>query len=103
MIDSVDERLAKILEEFDRMLGKPVKDEDTLSKLVHLGLTLNEAKEWLEKEPNYGKFVLNSSDDSYHEPSNRRKVTRTLIRVLLTSRAIHLLVNRRVIESLMRV
>jgi hypothetical protein len=51
--DAIDDRLAKILEEFNRMLGKPEKDEDALSKLIRLGLTPNEAKTWLENEPNF--------------------------------------------------
>jgi hypothetical protein len=73
----VDERLNKVLKEFNRMLGKLEEDEDILDKLIHLGLTLSEAKGWLRKEPNYKKLLFRSSDDSYHEPSNRRKVNRT--------------------------
>ena len=78
MTDVIDERLNKVLKEFNRMLGKPEEDEDILDKLIHLGLTLSEAKGWLKKEPNYEKLLFRSSDGSYHEGSNRRKVNRTL-------------------------
>lgn len=47
-------------------------DETTPQQLMKsVGLTEKEAKAWLKKEPNF------SSDASYHEPKNRRKVTRT--------------------------
>jgi len=78
MTSMVDERLNKVLKEFNRMLGKLEEDEDILDKLTHLGLTLSEAKGWLEREPNYEKLLFRSSDGSYHEGSNRRKVNRTM-------------------------
>mgnify|MGYP001612550298 CR=1 FL=1 len=77
MTDVTDERLNKVLKEFNRMLGKFEEDENILDRLIQFGLTISEAKGWLEKEPNYGRSVLCSYDDSYHERSNRRKVTRT--------------------------
>lgn len=56
------------------MLGRPEEDEDILDRLIQFGLTISEAKGWLEKEPNYSRPVLCSYDDNYHEPSNRRKL-----------------------------
>jgi hypothetical protein len=78
MIDSIDERLNKLIRDFDELLGKRQKtvfenDINNLDRLIDLGLTTDEAKYWLEQEPNFMP-----SDDSYHEPSNRRKVTRTV-------------------------
>jgi hypothetical protein len=75
--ETIDERLARLNRELDETLGK---HQDTrfadnindLDKLLGLGLTIDEAKYWLENEPSF-----TPSDDSYHEPSNRRRVTRT--------------------------
>jgi hypothetical protein len=77
MTDPIRDELHRLSEEFRKLLGKPddssITEKTTVEQLVQCyGLTTKEAKEWLKKEPD---FV--PSDDSYHEPSNRRKVTRT--------------------------
>ncbi len=76
--ETIKERLAKLNRELDFSLGKRIENGnerpvDNLRRLIDMGLTSDEAEAWLEQERN---FV--PSDDSYHEPSNRRKVTRTL-------------------------
>lgn len=76
MIDPIEEKLKKLNAEFSALLGdSQLKTEDNenrdFEKLIRCGLTKNEAKAWLKHEPNF------SSDVSYHEPRNRRKVTRT--------------------------
>jgi hypothetical protein len=68
----IDEKLSKLLKDLDRMLNSSGIDQNMLNRLVRFGLTPSEAKAWLEREPS---FTL--SDVSYHEPSNRRRVTRT--------------------------
>jgi hypothetical protein len=87
MTNDIDERLKRLLRDFDdlltntRLLKKsPNIKQTTPDDLVRFfGLTPNEAEEWLDSEPSF-----NPSDDSYHEPSNRRKVTKTLIWILVT-------------------
>jgi hypothetical protein len=77
MIDhSIDERLHKLAEEFHRFVNGEsliVEKVETNPKEIasKFGLSLSQAKAWLKKESNY------SSDESYHEPHNRRKVNRT--------------------------
>jgi hypothetical protein len=80
--DSVSDRSRKLGEEFERFVNgdSEIKEDakTTLEDLVHnFGLSLSQATAWLKKEPNF------SSDVSYHEPKNRRKVNRTLFWVLL--------------------
>lgn len=75
------ERLDAINKKLDEMLND-VCCEISVSvpkDLAVFGLTLNEAKSWLKNEPNF------SSDVSYHEPRNRRKVNRTSLRILYIS------------------
>jgi hypothetical protein len=81
MTDPIRDELHRINEEFSKLLG--ISDgmhlvEKTLPEqlIQRFGLTAKQARSWLDKEPNYDKCVL--SDDSYHEDSNRRKVNRTL-------------------------
>jgi len=45
---------------------------NNLDILTNFGLTIREAKDWLKREPSFAP-----SDGSYHDASNRRKVTRT--------------------------
>jgi hypothetical protein len=73
--DTIDEKLTRLLTDFDRMLNNHKADQTVLKRLVRLGLTPTEAKAWLRQEPNFM-----SSDDGYHEPQNRRRVTRTQTR-----------------------
>lgn len=71
---TVDERLAELRREFEASLRiHPRSRIENLDTLVAFGLTIDEAKYWLEHEPNFMP-----SDDSYHDSSNRRKVTRTI-------------------------
>lgn len=78
MTDSIDDKLQRLKEEFDKLLGVSSNihhiETTTPKQLTQYGLTLDEARDWLEREPN---FI--PSDDSYHELSNRRKVTRTAL------------------------
>jgi hypothetical protein len=73
--DTIEKRIDKLNKEFGELLdGIPEgqKQPKTLPQnLSAFGLTLDEAQAWLEQEPNF------LSDVSYHEPQNRRKVTRT--------------------------
>lgn len=75
MSDPIRDELHRLNEEFRKLLGET---DDTFSlekttpvQLTKFGLTLAEAESWIKDEPNF------SSDASYHEPRNRRKVTRT--------------------------
>ena len=79
MIDhSIDERIRKLNDEVRQFLGVPKtltnEEKTTPEKLSKMfSLTPHQAKAWLRKEPDF------SSDASYHEPQNRRKVTRTAL------------------------
>ena len=80
--DPIRDELHRLTEEFGKLLGNSesvfLVEKTTPEQLIqHFGLTVEEAKSWLEKEPNYEKLLFRSSDDSYHEGSNRRKVNRT--------------------------
>lgn len=82
MTDPIRDELHRLNEEFRKLVGMPDSadfvEKTTPEQLIqHFGLTVEEAKSWLGKEPNYGKFVFRSPDDSYHEPQNRRRVNRT--------------------------
>jgi hypothetical protein len=74
---SSDERLKRLNADLDKMLSvagivreyENIEDKE-YAKLTLFGLTKKEAKAWLKREPNF------SSDASYHEPQNRRRVTR---------------------------
>jgi hypothetical protein len=74
MTNSIDERLDKLVKAFDELLGKHQtkifkKDMSDFDRLIGLGLTVNEAKQWLKKEPNYI-----SSDVSYHADKSDDKL-----------------------------
>lgn len=77
--ETIDERLTRLNKYWDEVLTNAgidanlsQIDETAPQQLVNLfGLTTKEAKAWLKNEPKF------SSDVSYHEPQNRRKVTRT--------------------------
>ncbi len=75
MNDPIRDELHKLAEEFKKLANESQKigkcEKTTPEQLAKFGLTFNEAKTWLEDEPNF------SYDASYHEPQNRRKVTRT--------------------------
>jgi len=81
MIENIDERLKKLLRDFDdlltesRLLQKsPHVKQTTQNDLVRFfGLTSNEAKEWLKSEPN---FI--PSDDSYHDNKSDKKLPEPL-------------------------
>jgi hypothetical protein len=71
------DRIERINREFDALLNHRDFPEKTTEQsipkhLLKFGLTLNEAKSWLKKEPNY-----KPADESLHEPPNRRRVDRT--------------------------
>lgn len=75
--DFADEKLHKLAEEFHRFVNgeSTITEEiDTIPEKIasKFGLSLSQAKAWLKNEPNF------SSDVSYHESRNRRKVTRPL-------------------------
>jgi hypothetical protein len=74
MTDSIDERLDKLIRDFDELLGNhrhidSGKDIDNMDRLHDLGLTIDEAKVWLEQEPNY-----RPSDDWKHGRKSDDKV-----------------------------
>ena len=75
MIDPIRDELHRLSEEFKKLLDEPDDaislDKTSPEQLAKFGLTLGEAESWLKDEPDF------SSDASYHEPQNRRKVTRT--------------------------
>jgi hypothetical protein len=73
MKETTEDRLKRINNEFDKMLNRTteVAVEDTLQILTKFGLSNKQAQAWLRKEPNF------SSDASYHDRRNRRKVNRT--------------------------
>jgi len=76
--DLLAERLAKINAALEEMLGespsRSVYEETTPEQLGKLfGLTIDQAKAWLENEPNF------TSDRFLHEHRNRRGLYRTLI------------------------
>lgn len=83
MTNNIDERLKRLLNDFDDLLIKvqsiqkyPDIRQTTQNDLVRFfGLTQDEAEGWLKSEPD---FI--PSDDSYHDSSNRRKVNRTKVR-----------------------
>lgn len=68
----IDDRLNKLIKEFDKMLGKPKKIEGNLERLIRFGFTLDEAKGWLEQEPNYQPsdetLQRNKPDEDLTEP-----------------------------------
>jgi hypothetical protein len=83
MTDSISDDLHKLNEEFAKLLGMSSGihsiEKTTPKQLTQLfGLTISEARIWLKSEPSFEKSILGSSDDSYHDSSNRRKVNRTL-------------------------
>jgi hypothetical protein len=71
--DPIGDELDKLSAEFRKLAGLPKKGSilEAIEQLTRFGLTINEARIWLRHEPNF------SSDASYHEPRNRRKVNRT--------------------------
>jgi hypothetical protein len=75
MSDPIRDELHRLSEEFKKLLAEPDDmyslGKTTPEQLTKFGLTLNEAESWIKHEPNF------LSDASYHEPENRRKVTRT--------------------------
>ena len=74
--DPIGDELHRLSEEFKKLAGEVTQEESiektTPEQLTQFGLTLGEAESWLRDEPNF------SSDVSYHEHRNRRKVTRTV-------------------------
>jgi hypothetical protein len=66
------DRINKTLEDLLSGTSKMEVTETSVEYLAQFGLTFAEAKNWLKNEPRF------PSDVSYHEPRNRRKVTRTL-------------------------
>ena len=76
--DPIRDELHRLSEEFKKLVGEATPEQSiektTSEQLTKFGLTTNEAKAWLNNEPNF------SSDVSYHEPQNRRKVTRTPVK-----------------------
>jgi hypothetical protein len=66
---SIDDRLHKLNEEFRKLLGVSDLEKTTPECLVEFGLTLKEAKAWLENEPSF------QSDVSCHDDENRRFFT----------------------------
>jgi len=72
MTETIDERLRKLSKEFDKLLGKTEEQstERNIDRLIHFGLTLNEAKSWLKQEPNYVP-----SDESKHDDESDGEVT----------------------------
>ncbi|MFH0896486.1 MAG: hypothetical protein V1850_00350 [Candidatus Bathyarchaeota archaeon] len=58
MTDTINERLNRVLRNLERMLGEPEKDErrdseSNLNRLIRFGFTPDEAKGFLEQEPDY--------------------------------------------------
>jgi hypothetical protein len=80
MTDPIRDELHRLNEEFSKLLGKShshATEKTTPQQLVHrFGLTSDEAKALLRHE-----LAFVPSDVSYHESSNRRRVTRTRISV----------------------
>ena len=76
----VDERLAKLKREFEASLRihpkshtQNVDSTTNLNRLIGLGLTLDEAKYWLEHEPDFMPSV-----DSYHGKKSDDKLPKPL-------------------------
>lgn len=89
-----EERIDRLNEVLDSMLHK---DEISKGKrnnaiLIHFGLTDEEAKAWLKREPNF------PADEISHEPPNRRRLHRTQKQVLFHLRVTVFPVAYRVIE-----
>ena len=73
MIDPIEDKLRKLNREFDELLGitQPLPTDnrlDNIDRLILFGLTTDEAKAWLKKEPSF------PSDASYHEPKSINKL-----------------------------
>ena len=73
MSDPIRDELHRLNVEFKKLLGTSTSthvSEKTLPEdLIKFGLTLNEAKAWLENEPN---FI--PSDESYHDDETDDKL-----------------------------
>jgi hypothetical protein len=80
MSDPIRDELHRLSEEFKKLLDEPDDtfslDKTTPEQLAKFGLTHDEAEAWIKDEPEF------SSDVSYHEQQNRRKVTRTVVQPL---------------------
>ena len=76
MNESIDDELYRLTKAFDKLLGKIPRLEsikkDNMTVLMDYGLTYNEAKAWLEQEPNYvpirRKETPFKSDNNETEP-----------------------------------
>jgi hypothetical protein len=76
MTDPIRDELHRLSKEFSKLLDNSnalIERTAPEHLMTHFGLTQRQAKCWLEKEPDFSP-----SDGSYHEPSNRRRVNRTL-------------------------
>jgi hypothetical protein len=74
--DSIGDELHKLSEEFRKLAGLPtsteIPEKTPQEQLTKFGLTLDEAKAWLRKEPNYvpadEKKHLNRADEDVPVP-----------------------------------
>ena len=66
--DTIDDKLKRLNAEFDKLLNPTY--EKNLQKLIRYGLTEEEAKAWLDQEPNYTRRILTrkKSDEDLTEP-----------------------------------
>ena len=84
MSDPIRDELHRECEEIKKMVYEFLYDftykEPTPMQLVRdFGLTVNEAKSWLENEPNFNPNILDQSIRRFFtDPSNRRRLYRTL-------------------------
>jgi len=85
--DPIGDELNRLKEDCKKLLGKPIDteqlEETNPNQLAKFGLTFDEAQAWLDNEPSF------SSDASYHEPRNRRKVNRTEKSYSLNIKTLH--------------
>jgi|GEM_PF-3866516 hypothetical protein len=70
MKKTIDERLDKINDGLDILLGNPKKAKNSIEWLINFGFTVDEAKAFIKREPNYvrRKVTDDESDDKVTEP-----------------------------------
>jgi hypothetical protein len=78
MSDLIDDRFKEILNEFNRMFRKPKENENIYDKLIRYGLTHEEAKAWIDQEPNFvpsDKFLQpKKSDKDLQNPQRKDRL-----------------------------
>jgi hypothetical protein len=77
MTEFIDEKLKRISEELDELLGLPSKREIRPDQLIEFGLTYDEAHMWLDYETNFSSKDEQFTRRFLTHPYNRRRLDRT--------------------------